>query len=303
MKDIAFIRSSHTITFKDGSMCLKKVQTGEKEYILPEEISVLIIENQFVTIQTAAVMNLLQSNVTILFCDSKHQPTAIISNDYGYVRKLEVLRLQMDLNKKTKGRIWQKIVRQKIENQRNVLAFGGEGISADILANFDVLIKEVNEGDTSAREAVAARKYFSLCFGTGFVRGRYPDKINAALNYGYAIIRAVIRKRLVARGFEPALGINHASSENPFNLSDDIIEPYRPFIDGFVLAHIKNNGEGEFREVDRIQLIEEILLTKCIINEKVFSLHDAVDVTIESLKQCYEKNSSSGLKLPKMIEL
>ena len=302
MKDIIFIKTAHQVTYKEEMIRLKNAKTGVTEFLSPDEISVLIIENQYATIQSLAISKLLEANVMVLICDYKHQPTALVANDFGYVRKMSVLKLQIGLSKKTKGRLWQKIIRQKIENQKDILLFFKPEVPSYTFVEFESWIKEVTEGDTRAREAVAARRYFPLCFGKDFIRGRYPDKINASLNYGYAMMRGVIRKHLVAHGFELAIGIRHMSGENPFNLSDDVIEVYRPFIDAFVLQHISGNGKNEFCEQDRIKLIEEVLLVKCVIDSKVFTLYDAVGITVESLKRCYENNSSSGLKLPKMIE-
>jgi CRISPR-associated protein Cas1 len=122
------------------------------------------------------------------------------------------------------------------------------------------------------------------------------------LNYGYSIIRSAIRRELVLHGFEPSLGINHSSNENPFNLSDDIIEPYRPFVDAIVLDSILSKETESFTEEDKKILIEEILTSSCRINEKVYYLYDAIKETVESLMNCYRTNTASGIHLPKLIE-
>jgi len=267
----------------------------------PNEISVLFLDNAKSTIQTEAVNRLLNCQATIIFCDKKRSPTALISNDFGHSNKVAVLRKQMELYQKVKNRLWQKIIKIKIQNQLNVIRWfitDEKQVELDFLK----LINEVSEGDDSSRESVAARRYFSLCYGKEFKRGRFDDKINASLNYGYALLRAIIRKCLVSHGFEPALGIHHASVENPFNLSDDIIEPYRPFLDAIALQYIATNGKSDFEQEDRLLLIKEVLMVHCIIDDRGYTLHDAINVTVESLIKCMESNSSSGLLLPAMIE-
>lgn len=275
--------------------------TKEEYFMYFDELSVLVVDNRHTYIHVGAINKLLDNDVTILICDEKHMPHALIASDYGYYKKLETLKLQIALSKKVKDRLWQKIVKFKIANQLSIIRFL---VAHDKAVEFEFakFIRDVEEGDSTMREALAARLYFPVCFGKDFKRGRYKDKINAALNYSYAITRAIVRKTLIAHGFEPALGIKHAQGQNPFNLSDDIIEAYRPLTDAIVIEHIVPNTKEIFEEDDRFILIEKTLTMYCIINDKSYSLHDAINVTIESLKRCIENNSSSGLLLPKYIE-
>ena len=278
-----------------------------------EEISVIIFDRAGSYVHVEAINTLLKHNVTIVFCDEKHTPTALVSNEFNYHRKFNMLRLQMDLSKKTKDRLWQKIIRSKIKNQLDVLKFYVPSFEKSVeVYEFEDYIKDVSEGDKLNREALAARRYFTILFGSDFRRGRTKeslanskkdDIINSSINYGYAILRAIIRKTLVSHGIEPALGINHASTENPFNLSDDIIEPFRPFIDAFIVMNVIPTGERELTEEIRLSLVKNILMSKCIINENVYAIHDAINLMVESLIRCYTANSSSGILLPKIIEL
>ena len=278
-----------------------------------EEISVIIFDRAGSYLHVEAINLLIKNNVTIVFCDEKHTPQALISSEFNHHRKFNMLRLQMDLLKKTKDRLWQKIIRSKIRNQLDVLKFYVEGFEKSVeVYEFEDYIKDVTEGDKLNREALAARRYFTILFGSNFRRERTKetlanskkdDIINSSINYGYAVLRAIIRKTLVSHGLEPALGVNHASIDNPFNLSDDIIEPYRPFIDAFIVMNVIPTNENALTEEIRINLVQNILMSKCIINENVYSIHDAINLTIESLIRCYTANSSSGILLPKIIEL
>ncbi len=194
----------------------------------------------------------------------------------------------------------EKIISSKIINQSECLiAQTNDRIKYNELV---ITSKEVKEGDIDNREAYAALIYFDCLFGKDFKRGRYQDKINAALNYGYALIRAVIRKELAIAGFEMSIGIFHRSSENPFNLSDDLIEPFRPFIDSIVYEEMIINNAPSFDREQRINLMK-IFIEKCIIDNKVYSINDAIKCCVISLIGCLENDSAKHLKLPSFIEL
>ena len=301
MKNIVYVKNAFSISQNEGRLRFKNVITKEEHFMYCDELSVLVLENKHSFIRTDAVNALLGHNVLVLYCNEKFTPVAILSGDFGHSNKLHVMRRQMLLNKKTKDRLWQKIIKYKIENQRKVvICYTAYDIEID--GRFTKHISNVQIGDETAREAVAARLYFDIIFGLKFIRGRYDDKINASLNYGYAVLRAVIRKTLVIHGFEPCLGIKHSSGENPFNLADDIIEPYRPFVDAVVLQYIIDNGFEIFRREDRLILTEQVLTLPCLMEDKSFTVHDAIDETIKSLSRCYDKNSSSGIMLPRFIE-
>lgn len=164
-------------------------------------------------------------------------------------------------------------------------------------------VKNVTEGDKHNTEAYAAREYFQSLFGKDFKRGSYDDLVNASLNYGYAIIRALIRRNIVVHGLEPSYGVNHHSTENPFNLSDDLIECYRPLIDYSIVIHLRE------RDVEDVELTPEdkhaivgIMLEKCVIGDKIFRIGDAVEETIKSYLACLQADSASSLKLPTFIQ-
>ena len=163
------------------------------------------------------------------------------------------------------------------------------------------MTKTVTDHDVHNNEACAARLYFKQLFGNDFKRGRTTDLKNASLNYGYAILRALIRRNLVLKGFEPSIGIHHASTENPFNLSDDIIEPYRPFVDYYIFKNILPTKHESLEPDDRKNIIK-VLLNKCVIDNHVMYLQDAIELTIDSFVSSIEAGSSGRIKLPTFIE-
>ncbi|KFN92532.1 type II CRISPR-associated endonuclease Cas1 [Tetragenococcus muriaticus] len=136
--------------------------------------------------------------------------------------------------------MWRKIVIGKINNQATNLQLTTE--NNEMAKMLTLASKQVDEGDTTNREAYVARRYFTTLFGANFKRGRYDDAINASLNYGYALIRAMIRREIAIHGLEASVGIHHRSNENAFNLSDDLIEVFRPFVDSYVYEKVFNEG-------------------------------------------------------------
>ncbi|MCL2610754.1 MAG: type II CRISPR-associated endonuclease Cas1 [Defluviitaleaceae bacterium] len=318
MKDIIYIKETYRVSAVDeDKLRFRNIFNGEETYLYTDEISVIIFDRANSYIQTEAIERLLKSNTLIIFCNAKHAPIALISNEYGYYKKLAILKLQLSVSSKTKGRLWRKFVKQKIQNQSDILEYMVETLEykSQVLQEFKTLIKNTKDHDETNRESVAARRYFTYCFGPSFRRVRShkgyveahivnprDQKVNDALNYGYAIIRSIARKSLVANGFEPSFGIHHESEENPFNLSDDIIEPYRQLIDLAVLEHIMPNGKVKFEQEDIPQFIKYLLIQNCLIDNRVYTVHDAIELTVQSLKQCLEEDTAAKILLPSILE-
>ena len=301
MKDIVYVKHQQRLGLSNGSLRFHNPVTGEEHFMLAEEVGAVIFDAQKSYIEVAALTKLQANHVLLFFCDEKHSPTGLLCSEYSYLKKLAVLKKQLSLPKKTKGRLWRKIIMSKIQNQRNLLVFH-LGISIHADREFEALIKEVQEFDSTLREAVAAKKYFKLWDQTGFKRGRFSDRVNSSLNYGYAILRSAIRHSFAAHGFEPSFGIGHESEENPFNLADDLIEPYRPFVDQIILTQILSKSKEIFDQEDRLLLIEKVLLSECLLDGKTYHISDAVARTVESYLRCLEKGTIGELLLPELIE-
>lgn len=215
------------------------------------------------------------------------------------VNRLKRIQSQFQLSGRTKDRIWKKIVINKIFNQTRCLENNLHNENVKLMLGF---AKEVSSGDKSNKEAHATRIYFKDLFGKQFKRGRYNDVINSGLNYGYSILRSFINKELAIHGFEMSLGIKHQSKENPFNLADDIIEVFRPFVDNIVYEIVFKKNIDTF-DINEKKLLLNVLYERCIIDKKVVRLLDSVKIVIQSLIRCYEENTPTYLLLPKMIEV
>ncbi len=212
------------------------------EYVIPlSDISVIVLEGQQTTITTRLLAAITEYNISLVICDHTHSPCGIYHALNGHSRASKMLQSQINWNEELKGIVWKKIVSFKIENQIDLLCHLEQEIAAiDKLINYK---KELLDYDTSNREGHAAKVYFNTMFGKNFTRGDEDSPINAGLNYGYAILRAYIARLVVGYGLQPMVGIFHKSEYNQFNLVDDLIEPFRPFIDGWVFLNMK---ESEF---------------------------------------------------------
>ena len=208
-------------------------------YTIPlEDISTILIESPQVTLTARAASALATHGVTVFFCDEKHMPCCQLLPINQFCRQRKLLTAQCEIGKPLQKQLWQQIVIQKIRNQARCLELAGRSGSEELRR----LAGRVLSGDPDNREAVAAALYFPALFGNGFSRGT-EDSRNAALNYGYAILRGGIARNLVMHGLEPCIGLHHHSELNQFNLADDLIEPFRPVVDLFVAKHAEEWGE------------------------------------------------------------
>lgn len=216
------------LSIRHRQLCIAQ----EEEVLIPiEDICTLMLESQQVQISAAALETLAVHGVTVFFCDRQHLPSAQLLPIHQFHRKKKLLFAQFSLGKPLQKQLWQTIVRQKIQNQAACLRLAGRQ-GEELLSE---MANHVRSGDSKNTEAAAAARYFPLLFGPGFTRG--DDCLeNAALNYGYAILRGCIARNLVMHGLEPCIGLHHHSELNQFNLADDLLEPYRPLVDLFVAS-------------------------------------------------------------------
>lgn len=300
MRDILYIENRKFVGVTHDSFKIEDVIDKEKQYFLFDEVDYLIFDSQASYLSERVIEVCMDHDITLIFCDKTHTPHVAIATVYGQLERFKKLSSQIELPKKIKDRLWRKIVMAKINNQADCILFCRQNQS-----NFQVIQsigKRVDEGDKQNQEAYAARLYFPNLFGKTFKRGRYQDITNSSLNFGYTLIRNVIRKQLALKGFEPVFGLHHASTENPFNLSDDLIEAYRPFVDCKIYELLQSNHYSELT-VELKKEIIKILLEKCVINGKVYTLSDAIKMTVASYGRCVEEKSSASLRLPAFIEV
>lgn len=270
---------------------------GNEDMCVPlEDINCLVLEHAGIMISSGVLQRLSENGCLVYICDEKHLPSTVVLPMARHSRHFKMLTAQLAITKPRQNRIWQQIVKQKIANQAMCLKLCDKK-NADQLYN---MTKKVQSGDKTNVEAQAAALYFKSLFGNDFTRGD-DNGINAALNYGYSVLRGHIARSIVCYGFEPSLGINHHSHLNNFNLEDDFIEPYRAIVDYFVYTQLHMEERKELSKEMRYQLVDIVNYDMGIYGEK-HVIHHAIDKMISSYNSVLMGNKDE-LEIPELIEL
>lgn len=250
-----------------------------------EDIGVLIVDHQQITLTQALITKLLANNAALITCDHTHHPTGLLLNLDGHTLQSAKFQAQVEASLPLKKQLWQQTVSSKITNQAAILE--SIRIPAKNMRNW---AGEVKSGDSENHEAVAAAYYWKNIFPDFLEFKRYRKGLppNNLLNYGYAILRAIVARSIVASGLLPTLGIFHRNQYNAYCLADDIMEPYRPFVDKLVINIV--NFNGRFLELTPSMKKELLSLPTIdvIINEEKSPLMVAVQKTTASLAKCFE---------------
>lgn len=202
-----------------------------------DDVSVLLVSANAVTFSKSILNALSEMGGITVLCGKNYIPQSMVLPVTNNCFSTKITKNQMSASQPFKKRIWQAIVIRKIENQAKVLKLKGKNFSK--LEKIKTLVKS---GDSTNREAYAAKIYWKELFGKEFVRDRYAGGVNSLLNYGYAVMRASMARAIVSSGLLPALGINHNNNLNPFCLADDFFEPYRPLVDYIVYDMFTENN-------------------------------------------------------------
>ena len=282
-----------TLSLKNCQLVLAYKDDPDNKVTIPiEDIGVVIIEHQQVSITIPLMNALVEGNVQVVMCNNRGMPSAMLQSFEGNNLQGENLRNQMGAGEVLKKQLWKQIVEAKIRNQAALLnKVGQEG---DRLKQY---YQNVKSGDADNREGIAARIYFSELFGESFVRDRTVPGINALLNYGYAILRAATARALVSSGLLPAIGIFHHNRSNAFPLADDVMEPYRPYVDEIVYDMAMQAKLDLTKDV-KAELIN-VLYADTQFSRVTRPLSVGLTLTTASLSKCFAKEQTK-LSLPFM---
>lgn len=250
-----------------------------------EDIGVVVLDHKQITITQGAMSALLDNNVAVITCDEHRMPSGLMLPLDGNTTQSERFRDQIEASLPLKKQLWQQTIQAKILNQSAVL-YRQLGMEC---GNMEAWVKQVKSGDADNLEGRAAAFYWQNLFGhiNGFRRDREGIPPNNLLNYGYAILRAVVARSLVGSGLLPTLGIHHHNRYNAYCLADDIMEPYRPYVDKLV-AEIVDSGADITNLTKEIkgQLLS-IPILDVVINGRRSPLMIGVGMTTASLYKCY----------------
>lgn len=282
-RTLHFSNPAHLFTRNEQLVVELKDDERTTKTLPIEDLGVIILEHPQITLTSNLLEKLMAEQVAVITCNSKYMPSGMFMPLEANSVQTERIRTQLDASIPLKKQLWQQTVRSKIMNQAQVLE--RLGISNKRLLH---LQNDVKSGDSTNCEAQAASHYWGQIYGGNFVRSRDPETPNAQLNYGYAILRSVVARALVASGMFPSIGIHHKNKYNAFCLADDIMEPYRPFVDWTVLhlLDIHTTEEGLTKE-QKIELLKLPQLD-VFIGEVKRPLFHAVSITTASLYKCFD---------------
>jgi CRISPR-associated protein Cas1 len=272
------------------------IEQDEHVSVPIEDIDTLLVDSYGVTMSAQLLAKLSQNHTTVVFCDDKHLPASTLTPYEQHSRQQKISAAQLNAALPLKKRLWQRIVIQKVANQAEVLRrFGFK--SEDVMD----LGRAVKSGDSTNRESIAARLYFDRLLDDE--TRRRPLWYNAAFNYSYALVRSGLARQAAARGLVASQGIAHHSELNNFKLADDLLEPFRPIVDWYVMHDIAPGKAGErdasLTKLDRQQLID--ILNKYVnIKNKRYTIKTAVGIQAESFSRAVMNADTETLRLPEI---
>lgn len=282
------------VSLPEASMLPEK----DRSVTIPiEDIGVVVIDHPQITLSHVLIDALLGNNVAMITCDSRHMPAGLLLPLEGNTTQQERFKLQINASEPLRKQLWQQTIRQKILNQAEVLKRQGRKIE-----NMRYWADQVKSGDTENHEARAAAYYWGELFDSALDFRRDPDGCapNNLLNYGYAILRATVARSLVASGMLPTFGIHHHNRYNAYCLADDMMEPYRPFVDKLVLEIMEGDEIPEELTKSHKTRLLQIPVLDVTINNRRSPLMLATQQTAASLAKCFQ-GSLRKIEYPEMI--
>lgn len=290
LKQTLFFSHPARLSLKDNQLVITLKDSNEMITRPIEDIGFVVIENQQIIFTIPLLNELVHNNVSVILCDAKGMPSSMLMGLNNNATQAESLKYQLNVSEPMRKQAWKQIVEQKIRNQAAVL--DKLGIEHH---NLKACYSSVLSGDTSNREGIAARQYWTQLFGKDFRREREGLPPNNLLNYGYAILRAATARALIGSGLLPALGLFHRNRYNAFPLADDVMEPYRPYVDEMAFGATEE-GMLELDKETKVRLLN-LLVTDVRIGKMTRPLSLALTTTSASLLKYY-KGETKKVTLP-----
>ncbi len=286
IKKTILIGSKAYLSTKDQQMLIRKEEQEDKTVPI-EDIGLLVLEHPQVTISHRLINNLLNNKVVIISCNEQHMPNGMHAPLVGHTEHTERVYKQLEASAPLKKNLWAQTVKTKILNQGALLQLRGKAHK-----RMTYLAEKVLSGDQTNQEAQAAAYYWQHLFDIeDFNRQPKGMPPNNLLNYGYAILRAVVARALISSGLLPVLGIMHKNKYNAYGLADDIMEPYRPFVDLLVCQMVDNDMLANELSPEMKKELLQLPAMDVVIDEQKSPLMLAVSRTTSSLYECYSGRS------------
>ena len=297
IKRTLFFSNAVCLTLKNRQLVIQNKETREESSVPVEDIGFVIIENNQVYISVPVINALAENNAAVVFCNEKHLPFSMNLPLGCNTIQNQLFAAQIESKLPVKKKCWKQIIEQKIKNQAKVL----EKYKIDSIKLKQYAL-EVKSGDSTNREAIAAKLYWSLLIDdVNWIRTRFGNYPNNLLNYGYAILRAATARALIGSGLLPTLGIHHHNKYDAYALADDIMEPYRSYIDDEVIEFMRVDCITEELTVDFKKKILNVLTRDVEIGKVTRPLMVALTITSSSLAKVFNGDAES-LSLPEFTE-
>lgn len=278
-----YIGNPAYLKLKDEQMCIMEPESGQMKGRVPvEDLGILMLDHHQITISHQLIQKMMGNNVVIVSCDAHHLPHGIMLPLYGHTQHSNRIKDQMEASEPLKKQLWKQTVECKIKNQKEVLVKLGNYYAP--MAGYQ---NNVKSGDITNMEGIAAQHYWKYLISLDFLRQRFGNAPNQFLNFGYSVLRSIVARAIVETGLFPVLGIFHKNKYNPYCLADDLMEPYRPFIDLLVMNFLEKNPETEELTKDFKAYLLQIATKDVKIDGLTRPLLVAVKTTASSLYKCY----------------
>lgn len=295
LKRTLFFSTPYHLSLKNGQMLIRTKEGLEEnlQSVPVEDIGYVVLEDPQISITLPLLNSLSENNAAVIFCGTNRMPQAMLMNLDANSTQGEIYRDQINASLPLKKNLWKQIVETKIRNQAVLLdKLGKDG------SRLKPYYNNVKSGDSDNREGVSAKLYWKELFGNDFVRHRDGDAPNNMLNYGYILLRAAVARALMGSGLFPAIGIFHRNRYNAFPLADDIMEPFRPYVDEKVFE-LWIQGKRDLSKDVKAYLLQ-VLYTDTLFDDLMRPLEVGISMTTASLAKCFS-GKQKRLILPAMI--
>lgn len=290
-RTLYFTKPSH-LSFKNEQLIVYLKEEKQEHTVPIEDIGFMVLENPQITFTLRVIEACNANNTALLFCDHRHHPSAMLQNLDGNNIHSEVVRMQVDASQSLKKMLWKQVIISKVRNQGALLK--KRKVEKVPIPGY---ISKVKSGDSTNVEGAFARFYWKHLLGEYFIRDRYGEPPNQLLNYGYTILRAAVARAITASGMLPVFGIHHHGKYNAYCLADDLMEPYRPYVDEVVMQIFEQHPDNMGIEKDDKKQLLNTLTMDVKIGELKRPLMIALSSTTASLVACF-KGEKRKLELP-----
>jgi CRISPR-associated protein Cas1 len=292
VKRSLFFGNPYHLGTEKEQLTITDKSTAEQRTVPIEDLGFVVLEHPQITFSQKLMQKFAEHNVAVVFCNEKYLPASLLLHLDTHHVQAERFRHQLGASEPLKKQLWQQTIKEKIQNQAEVLRLSG--LDSKFL---EVMIPRVQSGDVGNQEGQAARVYWRMLFGQEFTREREGEAPNAFLNYGYAIIRAGVARALAGAGLLPTLGIHHRNKYNHYALADDIMEPYRPFVDRLVWQRMQLDSFSGVLEKDDKAAFLGLLASDTVMGKETSPMMIAMQHTAQSLAKAFA-GETRKLKYP-----